>query len=214
MKQKKFVNKVSRFYSIAGITLLTISLIFILIPVFPYIWYIINPEATDNEITTLAVEIIPQKEEEELVIEEPTDSLPPVNTDLPNEPFIVIDKIGVYSPIKTGDDYINALRRGAWIVPDFGDPINNDKTIIVASHRFGYSSWSNEFREEVSFYNLPNTKAGDTVKIIWDQREFEYEIYLAEESNFITDYEADLILYTCKFYNSPIRIFRYAKAVN
>lgn len=214
MEDKKFVNKLSKFYSIAGITLLAISLIFILIPVFPYIWYIINPEATENEITTLAVEIVPPKEDQDLVIEEPKDSLPPIDTDLPNEPYVIIDKIDVYSPIKSGDDYINALRRGTWIVPDFGNPINNDKTIILASHRFGYSSWSDEFREKISFYNLPETKEGDTVKILWDQREFEYEIYFSEESNFITDYEADLILYTCKFYNSPVRIFRYAKAVN
>ena len=99
------------------------------------------------------------------------------------------------------------------MVPEFGDPINSEKTIIIAAHRFGYSYWSREERSVVSFYNLPKTGIGDTVSIIWDQREFVYEIYKAEESTYITDYDADLILYTCKYFNSPVRIFRYAKTV-
>jgi len=69
-------------------------------------------------------------------------------------------------------------------------------------------------RQQISFYNLPSITKRDIIDIIWDQRVFSYEIYNAEESTYISDYNADLILYTCKFYNSPIRIFRYARAIN
>ena len=52
---------------------------------------------------------------------------------------------------------------------------------------------------------------GDTVEIIWKQRKYVYEIYKEEEGEEISDYTADLILYTCESLKSPIRIFRYAR---
>lgn len=211
---KERVERMSKIYNMAGAVVLVLGFVLILVPVFPYLWYIINPDATDNEIETLASEVIPERKVIEIEDDVEEDPLPPVDPDLPNEPFVVIDKINVNSPIRTGEDYIEALKRGTWIVPNFGDPINNNEPIILAAHRFGYSSWSREFRNKISFFYLPDTEVGDKVEIIWDQRVFEYEIYMAEEANYITDYDADLILYTCKFYNSPIRIFRYARAIN
>jgi sortase (surface protein transpeptidase) len=212
MEKKKLIEKLSKSYQTIGVGVLILGLVLILVPVSPYIWYLINPQATDAEIEALSAEIIPERE---VIVEKEVDKqLPPVDESLTSLPHVVIDKIGVYSPINTGDNYTLALKSGSWIVPEFGDPINNSESIIIASHRFGYSSWSRETRDKISYYNLPKTEVGDTIEIIWDQRRFEYEIYKAEENTYITDYDADLILYTCKFYNSPIRIFRYAKAVN
>ena len=59
-----------------------------------------------------------------------------------------------------------------------------------------------------------NLSIGDRIEIIWGQRKYVYEIYRAEDSTGIQDYEADLILYTCRLFNSPTRIFRYANRVN
>jgi sortase (surface protein transpeptidase) len=100
------------------------------------------------------------------------------------------------------------------MVPNFGTPEYNDLPIIIAAHRFGYVYWSNDFREKSTFYNLPKLRVGDRVQIIWGQRSYEYEVYKAEDNTQITDYEADLILYTCRMYNSPTRVFRYLKRVN
>jgi len=211
MAKNTLIKGLSKSYQISGIAILIIGLILILIPVSPYIWYIVNPDATDNELIALSAEIIPEREV--IVEKEIEDDLPPIDESLPEKPYVVIESIGVYSPINTGENYIQALKNGSWIVPEFGNPINNSESIILASHRFGYSSWSRETRDKISYYNLPETKVGDTIEIIWDQRKFEYEIYKGEENTYITDYDADLILYTCKFYNSPIRIFRYAKVV-
>ncbi|KKS80793.1 MAG: hypothetical protein UV56_C0008G0001, partial [Candidatus Woesebacteria bacterium GW2011_GWC1_43_10b] len=61
------------------------------------------------------------------------------------------------------------------------------------------------------FYSLPKLKTGDTVEIIWRQRKYLYEVYKEEEGEEITDYSADLILYTCESLSSPVRIFRYAR---
>jgi sortase (surface protein transpeptidase) len=98
--------------------------------------------------------------------------------------------------------------------PDYGQPDKNDLPIIVAAHRFGYVYWDRETRNRVSFFRLPDTKVGDEIEIIWNQRRYVYEIYAEDESTYIKDYEADLILYTCKYFNSPQRIFRYATRIN
>jgi sortase (surface protein transpeptidase) len=105
------------------------------------------------------------------------------------------------------------LKKGIWIVPNFGTPESNNLPIIIAAHRFGYIEWTKEFRETSSFYNLPKLKSGDRVQIIWNQRSYEYEVYKSEDSTQITDYNADLILYTCRMYNSPVRVFKYLDRV-
>ena len=81
----------------------------------------------------------------------------------------------------------------------------------MAAHRFGYLKWSDSYRRQNSFYNLPKLKKGDVVRIIWKQRKYVYEIYGLEEGEEILDYSADLILYTCKFLDSSVRIFRYGR---
>jgi sortase (surface protein transpeptidase) len=214
MGRKQKIRKISKIYNVIGVTILVLGFLLMLIPVFPYVWYVVNPEATGDEITTLSGEIIPEQKIPQIENPVNDDPLPFKDTSLPEQPHIIIEKINVNSPIGIGDNYIESLKVGSWMVPEYGDPIDNAAPIIIASHRFGYSSWGTEKREKISFYNLPSTDKGDLIEIIWDQRKFYYVIYKAEESTFISDYEADLILYTCKFFNSPIRIFRYAQAVN
>jgi len=111
----------------------------------------------------------------------------------------------------TLDNYEEALRKGVWRVSDFGTPADREKPLILAAHRFGYLKWSIPYRLKNSFYSLPKLKTGDTVEIIWRQRKYLYEVYKEEEGEEITDYSADLILYTCESLNSPVRIFRYAR---
>ncbi len=193
-----------------GIVILSVAIVLILIPTAPYIVYKLNPSETDNEVKkiTLAVE-----ENGDIDTQANTNQLPVQDLSLPETPYIKIDKIGVFSPISTSSDYISALKKGSWIVPEYGTPLNGKKPIIIAAHRFGYVYWGDAMRKQISFYNLPKTHVGDQIDIIWDQRVFTYKIYLEEEKTYLTDYSADLIIYTCKYFNSPIRIFRYAKLV-
>jgi len=124
-----------------------------------------------------------------------------------------IVSIGVDSPLQeaTYTNYEEALKKGIWRVSDFGMPTDNDRPIILAAHRFGYLAWSNIFRRKSSFYNLPKLNVGDTVEIVWRQRKYVYEIYAGAEGESISDYSADLILYTCEKLEGPVRIFRYAR---
>ena len=138
---------------------------------------------------------------------------PPFDPTLPQENRIAIPSIGVMTQIgeNTQDQVEETLKNGVWRVPDFGTAPERQKPMILVAHRFGYLKWSNKFRRENSFYNLPKLKNGDRVEISWNQRLYIYEIFESSEGSSIESYNADLILYTCKFLDSDQRIFKYAK---
>jgi hypothetical protein len=140
--------------------------------------------------------------------------VPTKNPDLPTGDWLVIPRIGVRSELQPTEDPETALATGIWWVPDFGKPGEMDQPMIVAAHRYGWQWWwKTDYWRYHSFYNLPQTEPGDIVEVISGQRKWLYEIYAGGEGTKITDYEADLILYTCKFLNSPVRYFRYANLV-
>ncbi len=138
---------------------------------------------------------------------------PAFDSKLPLSPMLYITSIGVSTKILEAPlaDYEPALRQGVWRVPDFSTPTDRSKPIILAAHRFGYLKWSIPYRLQNSFYNLPKVKDGDVVKIVWGQRKYTYEVYKTETGDKITDYSADLILYTCQTLDSQTRIFKYAR---
>lgn len=144
--------------------------------------------------------------------------LPEKDVSLPEGHYLTISKIGVDTVIWDGgyDEYEKLLRHGVWRVPDFSLPDKKEegKPVILVAHRFGYLDWTQEYREQNSFFNLPELAPGDEIELMWDQRKYKYRVERVEEGRDITDYGVDLILYTCKFYVSPIRIFVYAKLIN
>lgn len=141
--------------------------------------------------------------------------MPPLDTSLPEGSWVSIPRIGVFTQLQPTQSPEEALATGVWQVPDFGTPGSElDDPIILAAHRFGWQWWwQSDYWKYHSFYNLPTTEVGDRVEIIHDQRKWVYEIYNAHEGDAITDYDNDLILYTCKHLKSPIRHFRYARLV-
>lgn len=141
---------------------------------------------------------------------------PPFDPRLPLDNRVIIPAIGVNTDIQeaTYDDYESALKNGVWRVSDFGDPSANSMPTILAAHRYGYLAWTNLYRHLNSFYNLPKLQVGDTVEIDWRQHRYIYEIYAADQGTQITDYSADLILYTCVNLTGDEREFRYARLIN
>lgn len=141
---------------------------------------------------------------------------PPFDAKLSKENRLIIPKIGVNTDIAeaTLGNYETALELGVWRVSDFGDPSANSMPTILAAHRYGYLAWSNLFRRQSSFYNLPKLSVGDTVEIDWRQRRYIYEVYAEGGGETITDYTADLILYTCVNLTGKERIFRYARLLS
>jgi hypothetical protein len=141
-------------------------------------------------------------------------SQPPFNENLPVGDWLIIPRIGVRSTLQPTENYEEALTTGIWLDPHFGRPGDRKVPMIVAGHRFGFQWWwQDDYWKYHSFYLLPDLEPGDKIEVISGQRKYSYEIYAGEEGSEITDYQADLIVYTCKFLDSPIRIFRYAKLV-
>lgn len=137
---------------------------------------------------------------------------PVYNANLPEGDWLMIPRIGVRSTLQPTENYEDALDTGVWWVPNFGQPGDRDLPMIVAGHRYGFKWWwESDYWRYHSFYLLPDLEVGDTIEVISNQRKYVYEIYAGEEGNEITDYEADLIVYTCKYLDSPVRIFRYAR---
>jgi len=141
--------------------------------------------------------------------------LPPQQESLPEGNRLIISRIGVNTDILESEVPEESLVKGVWRVPDFAKPGVSAEPMILAAHRFGYNWWwKGEYWRYHSFNLLPNLEPGDLVEVISDKRKYLYEIYAGEEGTEITDYNADLILYTCKFLNSEIRHFRYARRID
>lgn len=140
--------------------------------------------------------------------------LPEQNLNLPVGDWLTIPLIGVNTQLQKTPTAEEALSTGVWWVPEFGLPGDLTKPMIVSGHRYGWEWWwKSDYWRYHSFYRLPELQPGDLIEIISEQRKWTYEVYAGEEGTEITDYQADLILYTCKFLNSPLRVFRYAKLV-
>ena len=201
----------SRFLQKTAKILLIVGLILAVIAFAPAILYSLNPEATQR-ISQLLRSTAEKEVATVPTVEEPAYQ-PAFNSNLPQENRLIIPSAKIDTTVNEADweNYEVALKIGVWRVPDFGTPYGRSRPTIMAAHRYGYLKWSIPYRLKNSFYNLPKAKVGDTVEIIWKQRKYVYEIYKEEEGEEITDYTAELILYTCESLNSPIRIFRYAR---
>lgn len=145
---------------------------------------------------------------------EPTPLPPPEkNEALPKENMIIIPAIGVNSKIVEGSNAKRALYKGIWRDPRTGVPDQDQIPVVLAAHRYGYTEWTSDFKKTSSFRYLDQLKIDDYVFVIWNQREYRYRITKMEDSEKIYANDADIILYTCKHLNSPIRIIVFAVRV-
>ncbi len=186
----------------------TLAVFIYFLPLVSYLIPVSNEEATAAKVLA---ETVANPDSSLKVVK--SNYQPRFNPALPKDNKLVIPSIGVNTTVEEAisDNYEEALKKGVWRVSDFGTPEAREKPVILAAHRYGYILWSNLFRRKSSFYNLPNLQVGNTVEIDWGQRKYIYEVYKEEKGETISDYSADLILYTCESLNSPIRIFRYAR---
>ena len=184
-------------------------------PAVQYIYYTIRP-ATSEKLSKVLKEL-EVKPEEVVAVEEQVDPPPivQVNPSIPEGHYINIPSIGVSTTIWEAptDNYEDALRKGVWRVPEMAEP-DKGSPVILSAHRFGYVDWTQEYRVRHSFFNLPDVNPGDEIEIVWDQKRYKYRIEKVVEGEQIDNYNYDLILYTCKFFVSPVRILVYANLVN
>jgi sortase (surface protein transpeptidase) len=199
-----FIYFLSKVFAVLGVSLILISF-------FPSVWYLIKSggmEAISSLIQMTAKEAITTEKPKEVDTYQPKMDLTlPLDNRL-RIPSVKVDTV-IHEAVLT--NYEAALKKGVWRVADFGTPESRGKPTILAAHRYGYLSWTVPYRLKNSFYNLPKLKKGATVEIVWKQRKYVYEIYKEEKGETITDYSADLILYTCESLKTPVRIFKYGR---
>lgn len=208
----RFLRFLLSIYTVIGVLLLILGALLILTPLAPTIWYNLNKDAIDEEVSSIS-EVAKESESQIPQEVKPADKLPPKDLTLTKENMLIIPKIGVNGEIHENEVGKAGLEFGVWRTYGWGTP-EDDLVMILAAHRFGYIYWTPEFRKTNSFYNLPNLKNGDEVSVIWNQRKYKYKVYKEETRKKFSDLDADLILYTCQWFNSPIRIFRYLERVN
>ena len=213
----------TRLATTIGVSLWILALVFAVLPVWPYIYYRLSPNASERLASTIAYTVTSKGlpiNESSSAVTTPSLSLftplPKLDPSLPEKNGLIIYKIGVKGEINEGSDWQSILKKGIWRVPNFSTPTltSPNRPVILAAHRWGYIDWSPAFRKLNSFINLPQLKVGDKVTIIWEQRQYEYTIYSTVTGTHVSDYNANLILYTCQLWNSPVRIFIYANRSN
>lgn len=193
-------------------------------PVGLYLYYSVLPKTTEllgKALQQTSVEMTVAAKDAQIEVVPQAQIIPQIQKDvtLPEGHYINIPKIGVDTAILEAPsaDYESALRKGVWRVGEFASPVEDSAKpgipMILAAHRFGYIDWTQDYRLKNSFYKLPELKVGDEVNIVWDQHRYRYMITKVEEGTEITDYSSDLILYTCKFLVSDIRIVVYAEQI-
>jgi len=231
VKQQRSLKDLSFVLSYLGFLLITMGTILLLIPALPWVYYRVNVEATSDEVETLTgfigigsiegtgptpTTVIGGPSPTPVITRAPRPplKLPAFDASLPKQNTLIIPRIGVKGVLQEGTDSKKALYNGIWRVPEFGTPMKNDNPIILAAHRYGYIEWSANFRKTNTFANLPSLKVGDTFQLIWEQRAFVYKVYKVVEDTKLTDYNADIILYTCKHLKSPVRIVVYANRLS
>lgn len=205
---------ISVFFSIIAVLFIVIAVITASAPLIPSILYRVFPGMSDSLAEILSRppttfgDLLKESGEKETELYQPA-----VDPGLVDSQIIRIPKIGVDTEIieAKDEDFESALRKGVWRVPDYGTPYTRQYPTILVAHRFGYLEWSNQYRRENSFFNLPKLSQGDRVEIIWQKRKYQFEIIEKQESEQITNYSADLIMYTCKYLQSSNRIFLYAR---
>lgn len=220
--RSSFFKQVGTIYTFIGLILITGGLIFILVPAFPYIYYNINPDALRDEVDTIESFTVSAASPTgtpsptatisatPTITATPEPTLPPLDPNLPKTNTLIIPKTGVNGPINEGENATRALYRGIWRTPGWGTPDDFSKPTVLAAHRFGYLEWTENFRKTNSFRDLPKLSVGDTFSVIWGQRKFDYVVKRIEEVTLIDSSNTDMILYTCKYLKSPIRIVIFA----
>ena len=204
LKYAKIYGQLAKIVGLVGVILIVISFT-------PSFWYAVKSGGM-AKISQLLFGSYktgqePVKEKAAIVYQ------PKYDQKLPRESRIKISSIKIDTQIweATPEHFEDALKKGVWRVSDFGTPAERSKPTILAAHRYGYLAWSIPYRLKNSFYSLPKLKVGQTVEIVWKQRKYTYEIYKEEKGDQISDYSADLILYTCESLESPVRIFKYGR---
>lgn len=211
-KHKKHMNKafkhIGNISIIVGIILMALPFAYLLI----YVPLVPNTVAFDGT-PAQETKIITQKLTNANIF---ADYVPNINVNLSAisaHNYLQIPAIGIDTEIYEGTN-ASTLDKGVWRMPDHATPDDtiSHQPIVLAAHRWGPDNATYEYRSKNLFLNLPNLNPGNEIKLNWNGKDYWFRITDKEESTYVSKY-ADLILLTCKYYYSDIRIIIYAQRI-
>jgi sortase (surface protein transpeptidase) len=212
-------SQIALFFAGMAVLAWVVVLLFSGSSVFAWGYYTLQPGTSSKLSSILATMRFSSrnqaKDSQGMALGQPELKLPPVNENLPAGEWLEIPSVGVKTQIGEAAfaEYEKVLKKGVWRVPELGSPLAQDQPMVLVAHRYGYLAWTDSYRRQNSFYNLPKLKPGDEIRVNWEQRTFVYRVTKVEEGEDIKDYSGDLVLYTCKFLVSPLKYFVYADLV-
>lgn len=113
---------------------------------------------------------------------------------------LIIPSIGVDMQIGSERRYLDI---GGWIQSSTQDNTPN----LIAIHRYGWDNLSPEQKIKQTLYLVNSLKKGDKVFLIWNGMKYQYEVSKLTDDTNNPALDENLMLYTCKFFNTSHRIF-------
>jgi len=164
---------------IAGfIILFTLGIVLVVYPFWPSIQYALFPPQITKEIPGVpeSSAVIEQEKEQNNQEIQTITTTPNNNTNSGTNTVVetktnllIIPKIGVKMSIVEGTSEAT-LNKGAWRLPETSTPDKGGNTAI-AGHRWLYRPPSQK-----TFYLLDKLEIGDTFKITWEGKDYNYQI--------------------------------------
>jgi LPXTG-site transpeptidase (sortase) family protein len=165
MGMKKDWQKIYYISILSAIALIFLSIA--LLPFYPKIsWYFSHPEAPVVE-TTEAGEaglLDFSTSTDDLLVQ----SITPV-ADTPYRIFIPTIGVDMEIIINEKNEKV-AFRKGAWHIPGSAEPNTESGNVVIAAHRFLYTSGPR------TFYFLDKLKVGDSIVVRWNNQDFVYRV--------------------------------------
>jgi sortase (surface protein transpeptidase) len=136
--------------------------------------------------------------EEEYPVSLPYENLPEKISKINS---VLIRSIEVEVEIGEQEGYLNF---GGWV-----QNLNSENLpLVISIHRFGLRYLSPDFNIHETFYNVDKLKLNDTLELVWRENKYVYkvvDIYKATNNKPIRDDQ--LLVYTCKYWDSAERVF-------
>lgn len=128
--------------------------------------------------------------------------------EVPKEDKLIIPKIGVDMGIGIESSFLDS---GGW-VQDLHP--QNDKPMVIAIHRFGWSTLTPDEKIQKTLYHVDKLKEGDEITMFWNNEKFSYRIITIEtDTNNPSIGKNQILIYTCRWWNSAERVFVLAEEI-
>jgi len=120
---------------------------------------------------------------------------------------LAISSIGVDAKIGLPSSSLNT---GGWVEKTNRDGI----PLVIAIHRFGLNTLTPKQKIKQTLYHVDKLHQGDEIYLFWNNEEYQYRITrIIKSDNNPSIRDSELLIYTCKFWNSAERVFVLAERI-